>query len=116
MLHKIKYSLFVCLTMGLAFPMTTHARMKATPVEDELNAGLIKFMKEYRVALTGIVAFGVMTGLLAFIFLLTKLAAAADNPKERGEILKELAMVGVTTSLLGSFWFIVNIYYSIMMN
>lgn len=82
----------------------------------ELNAGLKTFLTEYRVVVTAIVAIGVMTGLLAFIWLLMKLAAVADQPQARAEILKELAAVGVVTALLGSFSLLVGIYYSIMMN
>lgn len=89
---------------------------RSNPLTDQLNQGLIKFMSEYNVLITAVVAIGVLTGILAFIYLLTRLAASADNPKERGEILKELLIVGVVTSLLGAFSFIVGFYYSIMLN
>lgn len=115
---KWKLLLFSLLFSPTFIPQVTHARGKlnATPVAAELTKGLKIFLKEYRVVVGGVVGFGVMTGILAFVYLLSKLAAVADQPQARAEVLKELLMVGVTTSLLGAFGFIVGIYYSIMMN
>lgn len=85
---------------------------KADPAQ--LKKGLVIFLGEYNIIIGAMTGVAIMTGLLAFIWLLMKLAAQGGNPKERGEILQQMGVVGITTALLGALTFIVGVYYSVI--
>lgn len=80
-----------------------------------LTSGVKAFLTEYQLLINVGTAFGVLSGILAFIILLMQLSANSDNPQERGKILKELFFVGISTSLLGSITFVVQVFYSVTM-
>lgn len=61
------------------------------------------FYQDWEGLLTFVIAFGILTALLAFIYLMIKLAMAGDNPFERQEVFKELLVLAVTTAILGAF-------------
>lgn len=79
-----------------------------------LTSAFVAFVTEYRVILGAGAAFGILTGILAFIFLLLQLAAKGDNPSERQKVITELAVVGISTALLGALTTVVAIFYGIM--
>lgn len=75
-----------------------------------LIGALDKLYKEYYIFVNGFIAFGLLSGLLAFIFLFMQLGAASSNPHARAYILFEMGMVGLTTALLGGFPLIIVLY------
>lgn len=79
-----------------------------------LQVGFSQIMKEYGIWINGIMAFTILTGILAFIVLFIKLAKNGDKPQERSKVLNELFVVGIITSLAGSFTLVLNLFYSIM--
>lgn len=80
-----------------------------------LSSGVQAFLTEYQLLINAGTAFGILTGILAFIVLLMQLSANGDNPNERTKILKELFIVGITTALLGSLTFVLQVFYSVTM-
>lgn len=106
------YSILSTMFFLLPKPVFAVGIGKADPAQ--LKKGLVIFLGEYNIIIGAITGVAILTGLLAFIWLLMKLAAQGGNPKERGEILKQMGVVGITTALLGAFTFIVSVYYSVI--
>lgn len=77
-----------------------------------MEKALTNLYKEYYVFVNGFIAFGMLTGVFAFIVLFVQLAAAGSNPYARAFILKEMAVVGITTALLGGFPLMIVLYYT----
>jgi len=85
----------------------------AQKISDELKKGLGTLWDRYWFYLAIFIAFGVLTGLLAFIVLFTRLARHATNPQERSRIIHEMMAVAIITAALGSINLIVALYLSI---
>lgn len=81
----------------------------------QVESGFRNLMDEYKIILSGLIAFGMLTGILAFIILLMQLSSKGDNPQARSEIIGKMFKVGITTALLGAFAAVVAIYYGIML-
>jgi len=118
MLKKTLNKLNIIIAMYLWFPLQAFAEERDVAEADvnELNEGLKKFIDEYNIIVAGVLGFGLLTGLLAMIYLIMKLSAVGDQPQARAEVLKEMMMVGITTALIGAFSFILGTYYSIIIN
>lgn len=89
-------------TMGMASEMGA--------ISDGLIGAIDRLYKEYYIFINGFIAFGLLSGILAFIILFMQLAAASTNPHARSYILFEMTMVGITTALLGGFPLIIVLY------
>lgn len=110
-LNRIKYHILTIYFLILFNPQVAYASDKIPDLKKNFKA----FATEYKVYLNISIAFGILTGVLAFIVNLIRLAKNADNPKERKKTLTELAVVGITTAMLGSFGLISALYFGILM-
>lgn len=75
-----------------------------------LQTAIVTLYKEYYIFVNGFIAFGMLTGVLAFIVLFIQLAQVGSNPYARIFILREMLVVGVATALLGGFPLLLVIY------
>lgn len=89
--------------------MRTHA---TTVVPKGMEKALTNLYKEYYVFVNGFIAFGLLTGVLAFIVLFVQLAQVGSNPYARIFILREMLVVGISTALLGGFPLMIVLYYA----
>lgn len=85
----------------------------ATKISEGLKKGMADLWDKYWFYIAVFVAFGVLTGLLAFIVLFIRLGANATNPQERSRIIREMMAVAGTTAALGSITFIIAMYLSL---
>lgn len=97
------------LIMYFAMTLTTHA---TTVVPKGMEKALTNLYKEYYIFVNGFIAFGLLTGVLAFIVLFLQLAQVGSNPYARIFILREMMVVGVSTALLGGFPLLIVLYYA----
>lgn len=68
-----------------------------------MEKALNNLYAEYYIFVNGFIAFGLLTGILAFMVLFLQLGAAGSNPYARIFILREMLVVGISTALLGGF-------------
>lgn len=83
-----------------------------TIIPKGMETALTNFYKEYYVFVNGFIAFGMLTGVLAFIVLFVQLAQVGNNPYMRLFILREMLAVGISTALLGGFPLMIILYYA----
>jgi hypothetical protein len=95
--------------MYFAMTMRTHA---TTVVPKGMEKALTNLYKEYYIFVNGFIAFGLLTGVLAFIVLFLQLAQVGSNPYARIFILREMLVVGISTALLGGFPLMIVLYYA----
>lgn len=115
MLRKLFNWIHFALIFYVSTPVLVHAKDGAILSDKAIvTNGLVLFLMEYQVVIGGILGFGMLTGLLAFIVLLMRLSATGDQPQARAEILKEMLAVGVTTAVIGSFGTFMLLYFQIM--
>lgn len=81
-------------------------------IPKDLWGALTNFYQEYTIFVYGVVAFGVLSGILAFIILFMQLGATGSNPHARTFIMFELCMVGFCTAMLGGFPIVMEIYFN----
>lgn len=72
-------------------------------VPNGMEKALTNLYSEYYIFVNGFIAFGLLTGVLAFIVLFIQLAQVGTNPYARIFILREMLVVGISTALLGGF-------------
>lgn len=82
----------------------------ATVIPSGMEEALTNLYREYYVFVNGFIAFGLLTGVFAFIVLFLQLAAVGSNPYARMFILKEMLVVGISTALLGGFPLMMVLY------
>lgn len=88
-------------------------RVYATDVLPKgMNQALTNLYAQYYILVNGFIAFGLLTGVLAFIVLYVQLGAMGHQPYARMFILKEMVVVGITTALLGGFPLLIVLYYT----
>lgn len=99
---------------GLSFLVMFWATSVFSHATDKIPKGLVpalgRLYAEYYIFVNGFIAFGLLSGVLAFIILFMQLGAASSNPVARSYILFEMGMVGLTTALLGGFPLIIVLY------
>lgn len=81
---------------------------------DLMKRGFKTFFVEYNIIINGVLGIALLTGILAFIVLLLKLAKDGDKPQERSKTLNEMLVVGMITALTGTFWGVMGLLYSIV--
>lgn len=71
------------------------------------------FFKEYKVILSGVMGFGLLTSIAIFIYHFCRLSATASNPQKRAEVINNLLITGLCTALLGAVPLIVILLFNI---
>lgn len=100
------------LIMYWSTTMMAHASQVTSIIPKGMEKALTNLYKEYYIFVNGFIAFGMLTGIFAFIVLFMQLAAAGSNPYARAYILREMAVVGITTALLGGFPLMIVLFYT----
>lgn len=76
-----------------------------------MEKALTNLYTQYYIFVNGFIAFGLLTGVLAFIVLFMQLGSTAQaHPAARMLILREMMVVGISTALLGGFPLIFVLY------
>lgn len=84
--------------------------------DKNLNTAIKNFVDEYRELLVVLMAFGILTSLLAFIVNFVRLGAVAERPLLRKKIVANLLTDGILLALLGGFTLVLTIFYSIILD
>lgn len=87
--------------------------VQAAGIPKELVKAMGNLWNEYWFYIAVFIAFGVLSGILAFIVLFMRLGANSTNPQERSRIMKEMIAVAICTALLGAFTFITTLYMAL---
>lgn len=109
-----KQILFFFMMIAIAYFLTidiSYARGVNSPEFQEKWQAL---MAEYRVILAGIAGFGAMTSLLVFIYHFMHLGAVSSNPAQRSQVVRNILISAICTSLLGGVTLFLTLFYSIM--
>ena len=80
-----------------------------------LQQAFTAFVSEYSLLLSVVSGFGILTGILAFIVLFMRIGANGDNPQERAKAAKELIVVVISTSAVGSVTFLTWMLYHVVL-
>lgn len=107
LLKFMTFSLMIVFTL-----MVLTQNTYAIDVQKGFINAVNSFILEYKVHIAGFLGFGIMSGVLAFIVLFMKLGTYSDNPYMRSNVIKELIIVGITTSLLGGLPLIVILFFT----
>lgn len=82
-----------------------------TLIPKGMQQALTNLYREFYIFVNGFIAFGLLTGILAFIVLFLQLGSSGNaHPMARAFILRELLVVGISTALLGGFPLIIVLY------
>lgn len=108
-LNKWSITSLSFIVMFWATSVLSHATTNHT-IPKGLLPAIQRFYDEYFIFVNGFIAFGMLSGVLAFIVLFVQLGAASTNPHARTFILFEMMMVGISTALLGGFPLMMALY------
>lgn len=71
------------------------------------------FFNQYKVILSGVMGFSLLTSIAIFIYHFCRLSATASNPQKRAEVINNLLITGLCTALLGAVPLIVILLFNI---
>lgn len=115
MKNKKKLLMMAILIVLIASTQTSFADEGYVIVNDETYEKINEFKDEISHISTIVIAFSAVTSVLIFIIHFIRLASSCNHPLIRSKILKDIAITGICTALIGAIGLIskifINLYY-----